>query len=96
MFIMIKKVVMKTKLTLNIDDKIVARAKKISAKKNVSLSSVVEEYLDRFSRNVAQPKGLKTGSSLVERIRKYTRHVEISDAEIDKRIEEHMQEKYGL
>ncbi len=87
---------MKTKLTLNIDDKIVARAKKISAKKNVSLSSVVEKYLDKFSRNDAQPKGLKPESSLVERIRRYTRHVEISDAEIDKRIEEHMQEKYGL
>lgn len=86
---------MKTKLTLNVDDKIVARAKKMSAKKNLSLSAVVEEYLDKFSKNNLQ-KDKKTAPSLIERIRKYTRHVEISDAEIDKRIEVHMQEKYGL
>jgi hypothetical protein len=93
---------MKTKLTLNVDDKIVARAKKMSAKKNVSLSSVVEEYLDKFSKSDLQKdknglrKDVKNEPSLIERIRKYTHHVEISDAEIDKRIEEHMQEKYGL
>jgi hypothetical protein len=93
---------MKTKLTLNVDDKIVARAKKLSAKKNVSLSSVVEEYLDKFSKSDLQKdknglrKDVKNEPSLIERIRKYTHHVEISDAEIDKRIEEHMQEKYGL
>lgn len=93
---------MKTKLTLNVDDQIVARAKKISAKKKVSLSSIVEEYLDKFSKNDLQKdkndlqKGEKAEPSLIERIRKYTHHVEISDAEIDKRIEEHMQEKYGL
>jgi hypothetical protein len=93
---------MKTKLTLNVDDKIVARAKKISAKKKVSLSSIVEEYLDKFSRNDLQKnkndlhKNGKVEPSLIERIRKYTHHVEISDAEIDKRIEKHMQEKYGL
>ncbi|MEO6453971.1 MAG: DUF6364 family protein [Ginsengibacter sp.] len=86
---------MKTKLTLNVDDKIVARAKKVSAKKNVSLSAVVEEYLDKFSKNYLQ-KDVKAEPSLIERIRKYTHHVEISEAEIDKRIEEHMQEKYGL
>ena len=98
---------MKTKLTLNVDDKIVARAKKMSAKKNVSLSSVVEEYLDKFSKSDLQKndlqkdknglrKDVKNEPSLIERIRKYTHHIEISDAEIDKRIEEHMQEKYGL
>ena len=93
---------MKTKLTLNVDDKIVARAKKMSAKKNISLSSVVEEYLDKFSKSDLQKdknglrKDVKNEPSLIERIRKYTHHVEISDAEIDKRIEEHMQEKYGL
>ena len=49
---------MKTKLTLNIDDKIVSRAKKASAKKKVSLSSIVEDYLEKYSSN-ALPKKSK-------------------------------------
>ena len=42
---------MKAKLTLNIDDKIVAQAKIESEKRNVSPSSVVENYLDHFSKS---------------------------------------------
>jgi hypothetical protein len=87
---------MKTKLTLNIDDKIVARAKKASAKRNVSLSYVVEEYLDKFSNKEMSAKNIKNQPSLLERIRKYTRPVEISDEEIEKRKEEYLKEKYGL
>lgn len=87
---------MKTKLTLNVDDKIVARAKRATAKRKVSLSSVVEEYLEKYSRNFLPGKNKNTQPSLLERIRKYTHPVEISDAEIDKRVEEHMKEKYGL
>lgn len=87
---------MKTKLTLNVDDKIVARAKRATAKRKVSLSSVVEEYLEKYSRNFLPRKNKNTQPSLLERIRKYTHPVEISDEEIDKRIEEHMKEKYGL
>jgi cysteinyl-tRNA synthetase len=88
---------MKTKLTLNIDDKIIARAKKASERRKVSLSSVVEEYLDRFSKNDSDKKNEKTSEpSLVERIRKYTSPVEISDEEIEKRKEEYLREKYGL
>ena len=41
---------MKTKLTLNVDDKIVARAKRASAKRNISLSAVVEEFLISFRK----------------------------------------------
>jgi hypothetical protein len=88
---------MKTKLTLNIDDKIIARAKKASERRKVSLSSVVEEYLDRFSKNDSDKKNEKTSEpSLVERIRKYTSPVEISDEEIEKRKEEYLREKYGF
>ena len=87
---------MKTKLTLNVDDKIVARAKKISAKKNVSLSSVVEEYLDKFSKNHIQKKDIKPESSLIERIRKYTKHLNLPDNYDYKKVwHQHLDEKYG-
>ncbi len=88
---------MKTKLTLNVDDKIVAQAKRASAKRKVSLSSVVENYLVRFSKNDSDKKNVNSNEhSLLERIRKYTHPVEISDEGIEKLKEEHMREKYGL
>lgn len=87
---------MKTKLTLNIDDKIIARAKKTSAKRNVSLSSVVEEYLNKYTSKKMPEEKIPQHSSLLERIRKYTHPVEISDEEIEKLREEHMKAKYGL
>jgi hypothetical protein len=88
---------MKTKLTLNVDDKIVARAKKTSAKKNVSLSAVVEEYLDKFSKNDAPKKDLKKEElSLTKRIRKYIKHVNLPDDYDYKKIwHQHLDEKYG-
>ena len=87
---------MKTKLTLNIDDKIVARAKRVSAKRKTSLSSMVEEYLDRISKSSSNKKTKKSEPSLLERIRKYTYPVEISDEQIEKLKEKHLNEKYGL
>jgi len=87
---------MKTKLTLNIDDKIVARAKRVSAKRKTSLSSLVEEYLDRISKSNSNKKIKKSEPSLLERIRKYTHPVEISDEQIEKLKEKHLNEKYGL
>ncbi len=87
---------MKTKLTLNVDDKIVTRAKRASAKRKVSLSSLVENYLDRFSKNDSDNKNETSEPSLLERIRKYTHPVEISDEELEKQKEEYLREKYGL
>lgn len=87
---------MKTKLTLNIDDKVVARAKRVSAKRKVSLSSIVENYLEKFSRDSVSQINKSKEASLLERIRKYTRPIEISDEEIEKLKEDHFKEKYGL
>ena len=87
---------MKTKLTLNIDDKIVARAKRASARRKVSLSSVVEDYLERFSSNSSPEKNKIKEPSLLERIQKYTHPVEISDDDIEKRKEEYLKKKHGL
>ena len=87
---------MKTKLTLNIDDKIVARAKRVSAKRKVSLSSMVETYLEKLSKDSLPEKNKNKEPSLLERIRKYTHPIEISDEEIEKLKEDHFKEKYGL
>ncbi|MEO6893641.1 MAG: DUF6364 family protein [Ginsengibacter sp.] len=89
---------MKTKLTLNIDDKIVARAKRESAKRNVSLSFIVENYLDRFANNHSQKKTKESEPSLLERIRKYTKNAKPLSEDFDykKAIHEHLDEKYGV
>jgi hypothetical protein len=89
---------MKTKLTLNIDDKIVARAKRESAKRKVSLSSVVEDYLGRFSKNNSHNKPENSGPSLLERIRKYTKNANPPKEKMDykKAWHEHLDEKYGI
>jgi hypothetical protein len=89
--------IMKTKLTLNIDDKIVARAKRVSARKKVSLSSVVENYLEKFSRDSSPEKNKSKEPSLLERIRKYTKHAEPLPENYDpkKPWHEHLDEKYG-
>jgi hypothetical protein len=87
---------MKTKLTLNVDDKIVARAKRASARRKVSLSSVVEHYLDKFSEKSMPERTKSNEPSLLERIRKYTHPVNISDGELDKQKEEYLRKKHGL
>ena len=87
---------MKTKLTLNIDDKIVAQAKKASARRKVSLSAVVEDYLDKFSEKSLPEKSKSSEPSLLERIRKYTHPVDITDEEMDKQREEYLRKKHGL
>ena len=55
----VKNINEKTKLTLNIDDKIIGKAKKFASRKYISLSFVVEDYLAKFSRkNISQQKGV--------------------------------------
>lgn len=87
---------MKTKLTLSIDEKIITKAKRVSARRKVSLSFVVEEYLEKYSKSASSAKIEKEEPSFLERIRKYTHPVDISDEEIEKIKEDHLKEKYGL
>jgi hypothetical protein len=47
---------MLTKLTLTIDQSVVAQAKQYARKKNSSVSRIVEEYL----KNIAMPQGSTT------------------------------------
>ena len=43
---------MKTKLTLNIDFVVIAKAKKKAEVKSRSLTEIVEEYLDQFKNEI--------------------------------------------
>lgn len=88
---------MKTKLTLNVDDEIVARAKRVSAKRKVSLSSVVEQYLERYSESILSKKNNNIAPSLLERIRKYTKNAKPlpEDYDYKKVLHEHLDKKHG-
>ena len=84
---------MKTKLTLNVDDKMVVSAIKASAKRKVILSSVVEDYLDKFSDKSLSPKDKIEEPPLLERIRKDTHPPDITDEEMDTK---YLRKKHGL
>ena len=86
---------MKTKLTLNIDDKIVARAKKVSTMKKISLSSIVETYLEKFSNGDIDKSKNKKRESITDRIRKLTKPLNLSDTELEKQKAEYLEAKYG-
>ena len=86
---------MKTKLTLNINERIIKKAKQVSAKKKVSLSAVVEEYLAYFSGESISKKPGPKKSSITQRIRKLTKPVFVSDSELKEMREKHLQSKYG-
>ncbi len=86
---------MKTKLTLNIDREVIKKAKKISARKRRSLSSVVEEYLADFSNSFTPGNENDKKETITDRIRKFTRPVHVSDAELKKQKAEYLELKYG-
>ena len=49
---------MGTKLTLNIDDSIIRRAKRFARARDKSLSKVIEQYLDFVTENELPPAGV--------------------------------------
>ncbi|MBO9682956.1 MAG: hypothetical protein J7502_09865 [Flavisolibacter sp.] len=86
---------MKVKLTLNINERIIKKAKQVSARKKVSLSAVVEEYLAYFSGESVPQKSVPKKNSITQRIRKLTRPVAVSDSELKEMRAKHLQSKYG-
>ena len=86
---------MKTKLTLNIDEEVIKNAKKVSARKRRSLSSLVEEYLITFSNGSGNKSMNKKKETITDRIRKFTRPVNLSDAQLKKQKGEYLESKYG-
>lgn len=86
---------MKTKLTLNIDDGIIKKAKQVSARKKVSLSSIIEEYLVRYTAGTVSKRNSSKKNSITTRIRKLTKPVAVSDAQLKNIRAKHLQTKYG-
>ena len=84
---------MKTKLTLNIDEKVVKKTKILSRKRKTSISAIVEEYLARITSS--HPSDAQQGSTL-EKIRKYTRPIQLSDEEAENRKNKYLSQKHGL
>ena len=89
---------MKTSLILEIDDKILTRAKEVSAYQNVSLSSVVEEYLEDYTKKERSVTNeVNNEGTLLDRIRKFTKNALPPEENFDpkKAFHDHIDEKYG-
>jgi len=86
---------MKTKLTLNIESSIIKRAKKNASNKKISLSAIVEDYLEQFSGSDIKKNSSKKRKTITQRIKELTKPVQISDSELKKAWHKHLDEKYG-
>ncbi len=84
---------MKTKLTLNIEDSVVVKAKKNSVRKRKSLSSLIEEYLNSMNSPAKVKKNKST--SITGKIRKLTRKVNLPSSETKKQWRKHLDLKHG-
>lgn len=79
---------MTVKLNLTINEKIAARSKRYAAKKGVSVSKLVQDYLDRLTEEKKPEK-----KSFVE---KYAGVVKRSIPDIDTARSEYLKKKYGV
>ena len=86
---------MKAKLTLSINADVIEKAKKTAAGKQMSLSAMVEKYLQQFSTASQPGKALKKGKTITDRIKKITKPVQLSDREMKISWHKHLDEKYG-
>lgn len=86
---------MKTKLTLNIDSSVIEKAKKNASHKKLSLSAIVEEYLQQFSNSSAWKNTGKKRKTITQRIKEITKPIQISDNELKAAWHKHLDEKYG-
>ncbi len=83
---------MKTKLTLNIEDAIIKKTKKLSKKRNKSVSAMVEEYLEKITSGKSHEE---TGDNFTQRFRKLFPATPIKNYDYKKVINEYRDEKYG-
>jgi uncharacterized protein DUF6364 len=64
------------KLTLSVDDRVVLRAKRFAKRRGVSVSQMVEAYLDA----VAEPPSAATGAaSILRSVRGVLKHADIGE-----------------
>ncbi len=86
---------MKTKLTLNIDSSVIEKAKKKASNKKLSLSAIVEEYLQQFSTAYKGKSFQRKKKTITQRIKEITQPVQISDSDLKTAWHKHLDEKYG-
>jgi|JI102314A2RNA_FD_contig_41_2391781_length_876_multi_1_in_0_out_0_2 hypothetical protein len=81
---------MTSKLTLSLDAKVIARAKKYSQKKGVSLSRIVEQHLN----SLTEDKNSQQSKTSLMRLKGILGPAE--DFDYDKAKYEYLKEKYNL
>lgn len=82
---------MTTKLTLSLDDKIVAKAKKIAARKKTSISKLVANYFEKLPED----ENKKDPSVLIGILKPRNKSVSVDDAIKNARWE-YLKKKHGL
>lgn len=79
---------MKVKLNLTINEKVAAKSKQYAAKKGVSVSRLVEEYLEKLTKeNREKEKGF---------VKRTAGTLRIKISSIDKAKDEYLKKKYGV
>jgi hypothetical protein len=82
---------MTTKLTLSLDDKIIAKAKKIAARKKTSISKLVSSYFEKLPED----ENKKDPSALIGILKPRNKSVSVDDAIKNARWE-YLKKKNGL
>jgi len=80
-----------TKLTLSLDEKIVAKAKKIAARKKTSVSKLVANYFEKFPEDESK----KDPAVLIGLLKPKNKSVSVEDAIKNARWE-YLKKKHGL
>ena len=86
---------MKVKLTLSIKAETVEKAKADAASKNMSLSAVLEKYMDNMTVSSSNIKKALPKKSITDRIKALTKPVKLSNLDYKKEWHKHLDEKYG-
>ncbi len=81
---------MTTKLTLSLDAEIVAKAKRIAARKGTSISKMVDNYFSKFPEEKKSEKDLNAIIGCLKTDKEVTKQ-DIKDARFD-----YLKKKYGL
>jgi glutamate synthase domain-containing protein 3 len=85
---------MKTKLTLNIDDRVIEKVKTLSKKRKQSISAIVEEYLKNFTSQSQETSSGNT-ETFTKSFRKLFPAKPAQDFDYKKARREHLEKKYG-
>ena len=79
-----------TKLTLNIQDSVVSKAKTYAKQKNISLSKIVEHYLNNLAEESAEPDKVSPWVKDLVAVKK-----PVSDFDHKEMYRDHMVDKYS-